>query len=103
MSSVTLIIDALDYGITYNRHLRSQYFYNTGHNFFIQIHFYSFIHLRRSAPLSRGLYCKIITIVNDTSRVVRMMIVTGAPSCGVTNVRHSDDSRGVINAPKEHL
>ncbi len=31
-----------------------------------------------------GLYYKNITIVNDTSRVLRMTIVSDAPSCGVT-------------------
>ncbi len=39
-------------------------------------------------------------IVNDTYKVIRMMIVSDAPSCGVTYNRHSDGSRGVIYAPK---
>jgi hypothetical protein len=50
-----------------------------------------------------GLYHKNIMIVNSTSRVVRMTIVSDAPSCGVTYDCHSDDSRGVISAPREHL
>jgi hypothetical protein len=32
-----------------------------------------------------------------------MTIVSDAPSCGVTYDCHSDDSRGVIFAPREHL
>jgi hypothetical protein len=49
-------------------------------------------------------------IVNDASRVVRMMIVSDTPSCGITYDCDSDDSRGVIYAlrvinyaPREHL
>jgi hypothetical protein len=41
---------------------------------------------------SCGLYYKNITIVNDTSRVVRMMIISDAPSCGITYGCHSDES-----------
>ncbi len=55
------------------------------------------------AYLSCGLYYKNITIVNDTSRVVRMTIESDAPSCGVTNDCHPDISRSVICAPREHL
>jgi hypothetical protein len=36
------------------------------------------------APGPSVLYHKNITILNDTSRVVRMMIVGDAPSCGIT-------------------
>ncbi len=39
---------------------------------------------------------KNITIVNGTPRVVRMTIVSDAPSCGVIYDHHSDDSRGVF-------
>ncbi len=49
-------------------------------------------------------------IVNDTTRVVRMMIICDTPNCGITYDHHSDNSRGVIyaprvinNAPREHL
>ncbi len=49
-------------------------------------------------------------IVNDTSRVVRMAIVSDAPMRGITYDRHSDNSRGAIyaprvinNAPREYL
>ncbi len=45
------------------------------------------------------LYYKNIMIVNDTSIIIR----SDAPSCGITYNRHSDDSRGVIYAPREHL
>jgi hypothetical protein len=34
--------------------------------------------------------------VNDTFRVVRMMIVSDATTWSMINDRHSDDSRGVI-------
>ncbi len=34
-----------------------------------------------------------ITIVNDTSRVIRMVIVSDAPSCGITYDHHSGDSK----------
>ncbi len=46
------------------------------------------------------MYYKNVTIINDTPRVVRMMIVSDAPSCGVTYNCHSDDSRGIIYAPR---
>ncbi len=46
---------------------------------------------------------KNITLVNDTSRVIRMTIVNDASSYGVTYNHHSDDSRGVIYIPREHL
>jgi hypothetical protein len=49
---------------------------------------------------SYGLYYKNIAVINDTSRVVRMMIVSVALSCGVTYNCHSDDSRGVIYSPR---
>jgi hypothetical protein len=42
------------------------------------------------------MYYKNVTIVNDTPRVVRMMIISDAPSCGITYNCHSDDSRGII-------
>jgi hypothetical protein len=47
------------------------------------------------------LYYKHITIVNDASRVVRMMIESDTRKLW----RHlqSDVSRGVIYAPREHL
>jgi hypothetical protein len=35
-------------------------------------------------------------IVNETSRVVRLTILSDASSCGVTYNHHSDDSRAVI-------
>ncbi len=43
-----------------------------------------------------------ITIVNDTSKVIRMMTISDAPSCGITYDDHSDDSRDVIYAPRVH-
>jgi hypothetical protein len=46
---------------------------------------------------------KNITFVSDTSRVIRMTIVGDAPSGGVNYNHHSDDSRGVNYAPREHL
>ncbi len=46
-----------------------------------------------------GLYYKNKTIMKDTSRVV----ISDAPSCGVTYDCHSDNSRGVIYAPREHV
>jgi hypothetical protein len=45
-----------------------------------------------------GKYYKNITIVKDTYRVIKITIISVAPSCGVT----SDHSRGVIYAPREH-
>ncbi len=48
------------------------------------------------SPLFSGLYYKNITIVNDTYRVIRMMNLSDAPSCGITYNHSSDDSRGVI-------
>jgi hypothetical protein len=45
------------------------------------------------------LYCKKITIVNDTFRVVR----SEAPSCVITYDHHSGNYRGIKYAPKEHL
>jgi hypothetical protein len=39
-------------------------------------------------------------IVNDASRVVRMMIVVDAPRCGISYNCHSDKSRGVIYTPR---
>jgi len=53
--------------------------------------------------VSSGLYYKSIMIINNTSIVVRMMIISDAPSCGVTYDHQSDNSRGVIHAPREHL
>jgi hypothetical protein len=50
-----------------------------------------------------GLYYKNITIVNDTSRVIIVTIVSDALSCGITYTHHSDKSRGVIYNPREHL
>ncbi len=45
------------------------------------------------------LYYKNITNVNDNSGVFR----SDAPSCGITYDHHSENSRGVIYAPREHL
>jgi hypothetical protein len=56
-----------------------------------------------SSLVASGLYYKHLMIVNDNSRVVRMSIISDAPSCGVTYDHHSDNSRGVIYAPREHL
>ncbi len=39
-------------------------------------------------------------IVNDTSGVIRITIVSDAPHCGVTYDHHLDDSRGVIYSPR---
>jgi hypothetical protein len=52
-------------------------------------------------PHTKPVACiiKKITIVNDTSGIVRSKTV----SCGVTYDCHSDDSRGVIYIPREHL
>ncbi len=50
-----------------------------------------------------GLYNINRKIVNDASRVIRMTIVTDAPGCGITYDYHSDNCRGVIYAPREHL
>jgi hypothetical protein len=44
-----------------------------------------------------------ISIVNDTSKVIRKTIISNTPNCGITYDCHSDDSRGVIHAPKEHF
>jgi hypothetical protein len=51
-----------------------------------------------------------IAIINDTSRVTRMMIVSDGPSCGVTCDHQYDKSRGVFYAarvvnyaPNKHL
>ncbi len=51
-------------------------------------------------PHTSGLYYKIIMIVNDTSRVVRMAIVRDAPIRGITYDCHSYNSRGVIIVSK---
>ncbi len=50
-----------------------------------------------------SLHYKDVTIVSDTSRVVRMTIISDAPRLGVTYDCHSDDSRGFIYPPREHL
>ncbi len=55
------------------------------------------------AYLSCGLYYTNITIVNDTTIIVRMMIVSDAPRYCFTYNCHSDDTRDVIYAPREHL
>ena len=47
-----------------------------------------------------GMCCKNIKIVNDTFRVIRMMIISDALSCGITYDGHSDDCRGVTYAPR---
>jgi hypothetical protein len=39
---------------------------------------------------SCGLHYKNITIINDTSRVARITIISHAPGCGITC--HSDNS-----------
>ncbi len=49
------------------------------------------------------LYDKNITIISDTSKVFKMTIVTDAPRCGIPYDCHSDNSRGVIYPPREHL
>jgi hypothetical protein len=49
-----------------------------------------------------GMYHKNM-IVKDTSRIFRMTIVSDAPSCGINYDCHSDNSRGVIYAPRENL
>jgi hypothetical protein len=54
--------------------------------------------VKHSAP--SGLHYRLIMIVNDDSWVIGM---NDAPSCNVNNDRHSDDSRGVIYAHREHL
>ncbi len=48
------------------------------------------------------LHYKNITIVNDTSRVVRMVIVSDAPSCVIYGC-HSENSGGVTYVLREHL
>ncbi len=50
--------------------------------------------------MTRGLYYKNITIVNYTSRVLRITIVSDAQYCGVTYNCY-DDSRGAIYAPRD--
>jgi hypothetical protein len=50
-----------------------------------------------------GLYYKNITIINETSKVVRVMIVSDAQGCGITYGCHSDYPKGVIYAPRKHL
>ncbi len=67
-------------GLTYNHHLwSSQYYYNTGHRPDYEI-FKDVILISQCvychALLSKcgGLYYKLITIVNDDSGVVRMML-----------------------------
>jgi uncharacterized protein YqjF (DUF2071 family) len=50
------------------------------------------------ADTSGGLQYKNITIINKTSSVIR----SDTQSCGITYVCHSDYSRGVIYAPREH-
>ncbi len=47
-----------------------------------------------------GICCKNIRIVNDTSRVIRVTIISDALSCGITYDGHSDDSRDVTYAPR---
>jgi hypothetical protein len=46
---------------------------------------------------------KNIMIEIDTSRIFRMTIVSDAPSCGINYGCHSDNSRDVTYAPREHL
>ncbi len=43
----------------------------------------------------KSVACNIV-IINVTARIVRMMIISDAPSCGNTYVPHSDNSRCVI-------
>ena len=50
--------------------------------------------------MTRGLYYKNITIVNYTSRVLRITIVSDALSYGITYSCLSGDSRGAIYAPR---
>ncbi len=52
---------------------------------------------------SCGQYYKNILFTNDNPRVVRMTIVSDAPSCGDTYDHHCDDSRDVTYVPREHL
>ena len=60
--------------------------------------------MKPKLPLGNcGLYCKNIMIINDTSRVIRMMIISDTSSCGITYDCHSDISKGGIYAPGEHL
>ncbi len=47
-------------------------------------------------------YC-IFPIIYDNSRAIRMMIVSDASSCDITYDHHSNKSRVVIYAPREHL
>ncbi len=47
-----------------------------------------------------GTYYKNIAIVNDASRVIRMTIVSGTSSRGVTYDRHSDNTRDLLYAPR---
>ncbi len=46
-----------------------------------------------------GLYCKNITIVNDTFRVVR----SDAPSCGITYDHHSDSQRCHLHSQRTFI
>ncbi len=39
-------------------------------------------------------------IITDTSTVVRMTIISDAPNCGIIYDWRSDNSGGVINAPR---
>jgi hypothetical protein len=74
--SCMLLENIYSTGITHvNRHLQLSYFYST-------------------SPC--GQCYKDITIVNGTYRIV-------STGCGITYDHHSDDSRGVIYAPRKHL
>ncbi len=41
-----------------------------------------------------------LDVIYDTPSAILMMIVSDAPSCGVTYNHHSDNSRGVIYATR---
>ncbi len=43
-------------------------------------------------------------IINDTSIVIRMTIISDSPSCGITfNHQSANTSRGVIYCPREFI
>jgi len=67
--------------------------------YFLNVHQQPQMTSEAVSDLICGLCCRNITIVNDTSRVIR----SDAPSCGITYDHHSDNSRRVTYAPKEHL
>ena len=56
-----------------------------------------------SVRLICGLYYENIHNIKNTSRIVRMAIVSDAASCGVTYNHHSDTFGSVIYSPREQL